>query len=134
MKIRIFGQPVTAMQIGTRQLRLRGAGKVGKPTMILKSVGKQTLTEYVITQQLKFGRAAISARGGTMEDVVRTVERGAKGAVKPESVWRDERRAQHERADRHMAALERLQGRGKAYVEYGAGLPSHAVGPPAEYL
>ena len=129
MKISIFGQSVTAMQIGARQLRLRGAAKAGKPTMILKSVGKQSLTPYVVAQQLKLGRAAISARGGTMEQVVAAVTRGAAGATKPESVRTDEKKLQYDRADAHMAALERLAGRG-----VGVSLPAHAVGPPMEYI
>lgn len=104
---------ISFMRIGKRQLRQRGPRKRNKPFFVLKTTSIPSETPYILEQWYKFGKAAISARGGTMEDVIAAVRRGATGPTKPEAVKKAEREARWAAADANMARIEeKLRERG----------------------
>ncbi len=79
MAVNIFDQN-SLMRIGTRQLALRGAGKAGKPTMVIKRISRPSHTERWLAHAIHFAEVghSIAGQGFSLEEVVARVAEGAR--------------------------------------------------------
>lgn len=74
-----FGDQLSIMHIGARQIAARSAAHKNKPVVILKKKSIPSMTPYIAAVWAAFAEAASSAYGGTMEEVNNAVARNVSG-------------------------------------------------------
>ena len=114
MPIEVLGNEVSIMHIGRRQLKLRGPRKANKRLVVFKRKSVPSETKYSLQARICLSEAAMSARGGTLEDVVGAVINRCSGKkYKPESVIRAEKEAKYRQHEANLARMkEKLSGVG----------------------
>lgn len=92
-----LGQEISVMHISNRHIAARSARNKGKKTVVIKGKSIPTMTPFIAEVWARFSEAAMSAYGGTMEQVNQAVARACAGMDTGAKLYgEEERRIRHE--------------------------------------
>lgn len=124
MSLNILGEEMSLMRIGKRQLAARVTMKAKqKPTVVIKKKSIPTETPFIAEVWAKFGRAAHSAFGKSMEEVNMAVAQAVSGTKTGAEHYQNQKRIHKHDVitPNNLARFERIAARSGEYTGMGGG-------------
>lgn len=125
-----FGDQLSLMHIGARQIAARSPRNKNKATIIMKKKSLPSETPYIAAVWAAFAQAASSAYGGTMEEVNNAVARNVTGLnTGARQVQEEERNFRHtQKTPANIQHFQEVAGRGRGGLgTYSGRMPIREV-------
>ncbi len=125
-----FGDEISIMHIGARQIAARSARNKNKATVIMKKKSVPSETSYIAAVWAAFAEAASSAFGGTMEEVNNAIARNVSGLNTGARQAQEEKRQfkHNQRTPNNIQHFREVAGRGRGGLgSYSGRMPMREV-------